>query len=74
MWQPRQSKSGFECLAIEVFVFLHVGQVHEQVEVSPGQHLVDMGILIGHFELGGAIFRALRDDITGADDLGVGTF
>ena len=59
---PSASRSRRACrldrLAVEPLVLLHVGEVHEQVELRPGEHLVDVRILVRDVNL--AAWRSAR--------------
>ena len=56
-------------LLVQPIVFLHVSQIDEQVERCTGQHLVDMGIVIGYVVPLGRLFASLGYDVTCADQL-----
>jgi hypothetical protein len=58
-------------LSVQPAVFLHVGQVHEQIERRPGQHLIDVWIVMRHAILCGALLRARADDVAHAHELDV---
>ena len=40
----------FQTLSIQAFVFLHVGQVDQEVEMLTRQHLVEVRIVMRHLE------------------------
>ena len=63
--------AGSNCFAIEMLVFLHVGRVDQQVEVDAGQHLIDMGVVIGDVVFFRPAFGPLWDDVASAHQLGV---
>jgi len=55
---PLQTSVCEQGLSVQPAVFLHVGQVHEQIERRPGQHLIDVWIVMRHAILCGALLRA----------------
>src|SRR5262249_54920589 len=59
----------FDGLTIQMLVFLHVGEIHEQIERLPSEHLVDVGIVVGNFELLSAATSPLRNDVACANQL-----
>jgi hypothetical protein len=63
--------AGMNRLAVQVLVFLHVGQVDHQVERHAGEHLVDVRVVIGDVKLFGPALGPLGDDVARADDFGV---
>ncbi len=63
-----------ERLSIEVFVFLHVGQVHQEIERCAGQHLVDVRVVVGNRESLRLPLRTVRADVTEAHQLDIGAF
>jgi len=54
-----------------MLMFLHVGRVHEQVEIHASEHLVDMRVVVGDI----VFFRPprcpLRNNVTSAHDFGI---
>ena len=40
-------------------MFLHIGQIYQQVKRRAGKQLIDMGELIGNVEFLGSFFRAV---------------
>ena len=57
--------------AVEPTVLLHVGERHEQIELRPGKHLVDVRIRIRDVIPRGLAHRPLVDDVARADQFHV---
>jgi hypothetical protein len=63
--------AGRDRLPVEPLVLLHVGQVDQQVERRPGEHLVDVRVAVGDLELVRPPLGPLGNDVAGADQLDV---
>ena len=61
-------------LAIEIFMLLHVGHIDQQFKIRPGQHLIDMGILIGNIVILRLINGSLGNNVTRTHQFHIGAF